>query len=178
MQRYPQLDGSYQSTESQTLTSQENFAVSQTQNPDTVEFASMTCFSQDQTFYATFWELFADFEKKRYPISADIEGMYMQVSVRPDDRKFLRFLWGTDKPDFYEYTRFVFGAKCSPTCAIYALRKCADDNINTHPHIRDIVCNNFYMDDFFESTDSIEDALQLYQDLRDVLKLGGFNLTK
>ena len=58
------------------------------------------------------------FREKRYPISADIEGMYMQVSVRPDDRKFLRFLWGTDKPDFYEYTRFVFGAKCSPTCDI------------------------------------------------------------
>ena len=72
----------------------------------------------------------------------------MQVSVRPDDRKFLRFLWGTDKPDFYEYTRFVFGAKCSPTCAIYALRKCADDNVNTHPHIGDIVYNNFYMDNF------------------------------
>ena len=118
------------------------------------------------------------FREKRYPISADIEGMYMQVSVRPDDRKFLRFLWGTDKPDFYEYTRFVFGAKCSPTCAIYALRKCADDNVNTHPHIRDIVYNNFYMDNFFESTDSIEEALRLYQDLRAVLKLGGFNLTK
>ena len=89
------------------------------------------------------------FREKRYPISADIKGMYMQVSVRPDDRKFLRFLWGTDRPDFYEYTRLVFGAKCSPTCAIYALRMCADDNVNTHPHIRDIVYNNFYMDDFF-----------------------------
>ena len=51
-------------------------------------------------------------------------------------------------------------------------------HLNTHPHIRDIVCNNFYMDDFFESTDNIEEALRLYQDLREVLKLGDFTLKK
>ena len=39
------------------------------------------------------------FRQKMFPISAEVEGMYMQVSVRQRDRKFLRFLWGTDAPE-------------------------------------------------------------------------------
>ena len=39
------------------------------------------------------------FRQKQFPISADIDGMYIQVSVRPQDRKFLRFLWGTEGPE-------------------------------------------------------------------------------
>ena len=35
------------------------------------------------------------FRERKYPINADIESMYMKVSVRPADRKILRFIWGT-----------------------------------------------------------------------------------
>ena len=76
------------------------------------------------------------FRERKQPITADIEGMYIQVSVNPEDRKFFRFLWGAEEPEFFEYTRFFLGAKCSPTCAIYALRTCADDNAESHPHIK------------------------------------------
>ena len=38
------------------------------------------------------------FREGKHPITADIEGMYMQVSVNPEDRKFLRFLWGAEEP--------------------------------------------------------------------------------
>ena len=48
------------------------------------------------------------FREEKHPITADIEGMYMQVSVNPEDRKFLRFLWGAEEPEFLEYTRFIF----------------------------------------------------------------------
>ena len=118
------------------------------------------------------------FREHRYPISADIEGMYMQVSVRPDDRKFLRFLYGKDRPEFYEYVRHVFGAKCSPTCAIYVLQACAHDNLKDYPHLQKLVLNNFYMDDFYEAVDSKEEAHQLIKDLSSMLQRGGFNLTK
>ena len=55
---------------------------------------------------------------------ADIEGMFMQVGVRAQDRQYLRFLWKNnelEEPEVYEYPRHIFGAKDSPTCAIYAL---------------------------------------------------------
>ena len=59
--------------------------------------------------------------RKKLPISADIEGMNLQVLVRPQDQKLLRFLWGTEDSEMYEYVRHVFSAKCSPTCANHAL---------------------------------------------------------
>ena len=118
------------------------------------------------------------FRERKYPLTADIEAMFMQVSVRPADRKFLRFLWGTEDADFYEYLRFIFGAACSPTCANYALQQCADDNADDFPNIAAIIKQNFYMDDLFVSTDSVNEAVSMYQSLRCVLSKGGFNLTK
>ena len=55
------------------------------------------------------------FREGKHFITADIEGMYMQVSVNPGDRKILRYLCGAEEPEFFEYTRFVFEANCSPT---------------------------------------------------------------
>ena len=41
------------------------------------------------------------FRDGKHPITTDIEMMYMQVSVNPEDRKFLRFLWGAEETDFF-----------------------------------------------------------------------------
>ena len=105
------------------------------------------------------------FREKRYPLSADIEAMYMQVSARPADRKFLQFLWGETDPHFFEYLRFVFGAKCSPTCANFDLQTCADDHSDEYLHIKRIVRDHFYMDDLFVSTDTIQEAIGIIRDL-------------
>ena len=109
------------------------------------------------------------FREKRYPLSADIEAMYKQVSMRPADRNFLRFLWGETGPHFLQNLRFVFGAKCSPTCANIALQTCADDHFDEHPHVKRIVRDHFYMDDLFVSTETIQEAISINRDLRLVL---------
>ena len=49
------------------------------------------------------------FQEKPVPIPADIEAMYMQISVRPENRKLLQFLWRKDEAQMYEYMRQIFG---------------------------------------------------------------------
>ena len=49
---------------------------------------------------------------------------------------------------------------------------------STFPHVKDLVYNNFYMDDFYESTDSIREAQRLFSDVRFVLQSGSFKLRK
>ena len=64
-------------------------------------------------------------------LTADIESMFLQLQVPEQDRSCLRFLWRprTNEPvEIYEYQRHVFGAKSSPTCANYALKRVGLDN--------------------------------------------------
>ena len=71
------------------------------------------------------------FRQYQYAVSADIEGMFLQVGVLPEDQQCLRFLWREDPSTdvvVYQYTRHIFGAKDSPTYANYALQRTAKDN--------------------------------------------------
>ena len=70
------------------------------------------------------------FREYKFAMTADIEEMFLQVEVKPEDRKFLRFLW-FDKNNqtlAYQYNRHFFGAKSSPKCKNFALQRCALDN--------------------------------------------------
>ncbi|XP_013406078.1 uncharacterized protein LOC106170651 [Lingula anatina] len=66
---------------------------------------------------------------------ADIEQMFMQVHVPSSDADSLRFLYSEDNnPDafeVYQMTSHIFGAKDSPACANYALRRTAQDHACT-----------------------------------------------
>ena len=76
------------------------------------------------------------FRQHKYAVSADIEGMFLQVGVLARDQISLRFLWREDTTSdvvVHQYTRHIFGARDSPTCANFALRKTATDNMSTYP---------------------------------------------
>ena len=121
------------------------------------------------------------FRQYPYAVSADIEGMFLQVGVIPEDRPSLRFLWREDPASdvaVFQYVRHIFGSKDSPTCANYALRRTATDNQSTFPEAAQSVLSNFYMDDYLESCPTVEEATRKAEDLVKLLSLGGFKLTK
>ena len=121
------------------------------------------------------------FRQHPHAVSADIEGMFLQVGVIPDDRPSLRFLWREDPASevaVFQYVRHIFGSKDSPTCANYALRRTATDNASQFPEAAQSVINNFYMDDYLESSPTAEEATRKAKDLVNLLSLGGFKLTK
>lgn len=57
---------------------------------------------------------------KKYLITSDVEKAFLQISIHPDDRDVLRFLWYEipEKPDSplieYRFCRVTFGVICSP----------------------------------------------------------------
>ena len=72
-----------------------------------------------------------------------------------------------------------FGATSSPSCAGFALRKTAEDHQNEYDRdVIDTVQKNFYVDDCLKSVKNREEAIKLVEDLRQLLKEGGFRLTK
>ena len=114
-------------------------------------------------------------------LTADIESMFLQVQVPEQDRSCLRFLWRprTNEPvQIYEYQRHVFGAKSSPTCANYALKRVGLDNEKEYPIAAKAIRNNFYMDDFLKSVETPEEAIENFNQLQPLLSQHGFELKK
>ena len=124
---------------------------------------------------------FLRFRQFPFAVSADIEGMFLQVGVPELDQRSLSFLWREDpnkKVEVLQYTRHIFGAKDSPTCANYALQRTALDNEKAYPVAAKAVLEKFYMDDYLDSFARPDKALSASQELVEMLKLGGFKLTK
>ena len=95
--------------------------------------------------------------------------MFLQVAVPTDDSRCLRFLWREtpeQRIDVYEYTRHVFGAKSSPTCANYALHQVARDNAKNDEALVKTVQRNFYMDDFLKSVKTSQEGIEVYRRVR------------
>lgn len=124
------------------------------------------------------------FRQEEVAVMADVEAMFHQVKVPDEDSDLLRFLWWTSgniTQEMVEYKMVVhiFGATSSPSCASFALRKCAKDNRDqSNSQAVDTVLHNFYVDDCLKSVSSEEEAIQLYNTLRAICQKGGFRLTK
>ena len=116
-------------------------------------------------------------------IAADIEAMFHRVFTCQSDRDALRFLWSDNldltKPDVYQMNVHIFGAKSSPTCAQYALRRAASDvSDNFTRSAIETVLRDFYVDDLLTSQPNVEQATSLALELIELLKTSGFRLTK
>ena len=73
----------------------------------------------------------------------------------------------------------LFGATSSPSCSSFALRKTAVDNKGEfEEEVVKTVKRNFYVDDCLKSVKSVDCAIQIIVQLRDLLPKGDFRLTK
>ena len=95
------------------------------------------------------------FRQEKIAIAADIEGMFHQVLVQPDDSNALRFLWWKDgnltgELEHYCMNVHLFGATSSPFCATYALKRTSIDQAEKYQKLTSkAVDKNFYVDDFY-----------------------------
>ena len=129
----------------------------------------------------TFIYVLLRFRQHPYAVSVDIAGIFLQVGVLPSDRPSLRFLWReepTTNVVVYQYTRHIFRAKESPTCANYALQRTTRDNAKFYPEAAKAVRENFYMDNHLDPVQSPEKATNRSEELVHLLHIGGFKLTK
>ena len=124
------------------------------------------------------------FRKNKIAIVSDVEAMFYQVLVDPEDKDSLRFLWWPGgnldlEPIPHRMRVHLFGAKSSPSCAAFALRHTAKEfGKFFDPEVAEAVLKCFYVDDLLTSVKDEMAAVKLIQDLRRLLQMGGFRLTK
>ena len=73
------------------------------------------------------------FRKEPIAVVANIEAMFHQVFVSPNDRDLLRLLWWpnndlTKEPEDHQMQVHIFGATSSPSCTSFCLKKTAQEN--------------------------------------------------
>ena len=124
------------------------------------------------------------FRLHQIALMADVEAMFHQVRVKTDDQDALRFLWWpqgkrSEAPQVYRMTVHLFGGTWSPSCCTYAMHRTVQDHEHQFSESAcETVRRNFYVDDCLKSVSSVEEAVALAKELKALLALGGFNLTK
>ena len=109
-------------------------------------------------------------------LTTDLENIYVKpVAIQ----NALHFLWPTTNGiKQYQYTRLIFGAKCSPSIAIFALHQTAAYYCVTKPNVAQLLHKSFYMDVFIHSFNTTHEAGGSTTQLKSSIRQGGFNLTK
>ena len=124
------------------------------------------------------------FRQEEVALAADIECMFHQVRVSEQDYDAFRFLWWPEDdllshPVDYRMEVHLFGATSSPSCSSFALRRTAEDNkCLFSDETVSTVKNNFYVDDCLKSVKTCDQAINLVDELTQLMSKGGFRLTK
>ena len=124
------------------------------------------------------------FREEPVALVADIEFIFYQVLVEPEDCDAFRFLWWENNdleevPTEYRMVKHVFGATSSSSCANVCQKETASNYGEAFDkEVPETVDKNMYVDDLMKSVNSTERAIILAQQLRELLQKGGFKLNK
>lgn len=119
--------------------------------------------------------------KHKIAMTADVEKMYRQILVAKEDADFQRIVWrpNPEQPiKDYRLLTVTFGTSCAPYVAIKTLRQLAIHEEQRHPIATEALLNDFYVDDLLSGSDSITAAIDKQNQIRTVLRKGGFELKK
>ncbi|XP_058459679.1 uncharacterized protein LOC131435621 [Malaya genurostris] len=119
------------------------------------------------------------FRERRIGFGGDIEKMFHQIRILPEDTHSQRFLFRFDEqlpPDIYIMNVATFGATCSPCSAQHVMHLNADENAHEFPEAALAIKERTYMDDYFDSTDTPEEALKRALQVKLIHSRGGMNM--
>ncbi|XP_062715282.1 uncharacterized protein LOC134291500 [Aedes albopictus] len=120
---------------------------------------------------------------RTFPIAlvGDIAKMYRQVLIHPDDTPLQRILWRFSKESpvqSYELLTVTYGLAPSSFLATRTLQQLADDEGQAFPEAAPALKKSFYVDDFIGGAQTVEEAVQLRNELSELLEKGGLELRK
>ena len=122
--------------------------------------------------------------KGRYLVLSDIEKAFLRIKYLKEFGKYFKILYSenlNETPKFYKITAVLFGLVSSPfilnRTLLYHIEKVMAENPNLAPFCIKLY-NSFYLDDFGNSFNSIQEAKIFVQKAIEILQLGNFRLTQ
>ena len=122
------------------------------------------------------------FRQRPIAVTADVAKMFYQVGVMKSDQPSLRYLWRTPgskgPPRTFQMMVQPFGAVSSPFVCTHILRRAAKDFSQQYPEAAQRILSNFYVDNYLDSFNTVEEATAVCQQLMELHKKAGFHLTQ
>lgn len=119
--------------------------------------------------------------RHRFVFITNIEKMYRQILIHPEDRRFQRILCcprATGKVMEYELNTVTYGLTCAPFLAIRTLRQLAIDEEAQGSLGARALQRDCYVDDIITGADTLSNALSMQSQLQEICTAGGFSLRK
>lgn len=130
---------------------------------------------------ADLFSLILRWRKHPYVYTADIEKMFRQIKIHPEDVDYQRILWRanpTDELSSFRLLTVTYGTASAPYLANHVLKQLAKDEGNAYPLAVPILENCVYVDDVMFGANDVILAKQKRIQITQLLKAGGFNLRK
>ncbi|XP_017879465.1 uncharacterized protein LOC108624580 [Ceratina calcarata] len=124
------------------------------------------------------FSLLLRFRTYAFVITGDIEKMYRQFLVRPEDRAYQPILW-RDKDGrvkTYELNVVTFGLSSAPFLAIRCVHQLANDERNAYPKATTILKRDLYVNDLLTGANTVHEAKRLQTKISELLKKEGLNI--
>ncbi|XP_039436949.1 uncharacterized protein LOC120418570 [Culex pipiens pallens] len=118
---------------------------------------------------------------KQIMLVADVEKMFRQIGICPEDRLFQCVLWRptpTEAISTYELNTVTYGTKPAPFLATRTLKQLAMDEKERFPLAAKVACEDIYMDDVITGTNDLDSAIDLRNQLDKMTVSCGFRLRK
>nr|XP_012147360.1 PREDICTED: uncharacterized protein LOC105663391 [Megachile rotundata] len=124
------------------------------------------------------FSLLLRFRTYAFVITGDIEKMYRQFLVRPEDRAYQRILWRNKDGHVktYELNVVTFGLSSAPFLAIRCIHQLADDERDAYPEAATVLKRDLYVDDLLTGADTAQQAKRMQTQISNLLKTGGLNI--
>ncbi|XP_062712088.1 uncharacterized protein LOC134289722 [Aedes albopictus] len=119
------------------------------------------------------------FRERSIGFGGDVREMFHQLKMRQSDKRFQLFLFRFDTskpPDVYMMDVATFGATCSPCSALYVMRLNADSCKEEFPAACDAIKEKTYMDDYYDSLNTPDEAGMRALQVREVHARAGFEM--
>ena len=128
------------------------------------------------------FDVLIQFRRNVVTVACDISEMYFQIKLRPDDCKYLRFLWRhmdpLKKPSCYEFQRLVFRLESAPFEAQYISQKNAKENQKEFALAVETALQSTYMNDSMVSMVNEDEVVKLVPQLKELWRNAGMHPRK
>ncbi|XP_062702664.1 uncharacterized protein LOC134285598 [Aedes albopictus] len=120
------------------------------------------------------------FRERRIAFGGDIREIYHQLRIREADKQAQRFLFRKIpqdvEPSVYVMDVATFGSTSSPCSAQFIKNLNASEFSGAYPEAAAAIVNKHYVDDYYDSVDSIDEAIRRAKEVRFIHSKGGFEI--